>query len=60
MIKIIPYASGSDGNLYLLLNGENKYLIECGVDKRKIRSFLMGNGLMISDLKGCFISHAHT
>lgn len=61
MINIIPFASGSGGNLYLLKQNDNNYLIECGVKEKEIRGYLFGCGnLMISDIQACFISHAHT
>ena len=37
MIKIITFATGSDGNLYLLQNDKTKILVECGLvnDRRE-------------------------
>lgn len=60
MIKIIPFASGSSGNLYLLKQDNNNYLIECGVRSDTIRAKLRTQGLLISNIKGCFISHYHS
>ena len=59
MITIKPFASGSDGNLYLLKQDNDYYLIECGVKEKEIRQFLFKNNLFISDIKGCFITHHH-
>lgn len=60
MLKIIPYASSSKGNMYLLKNEETNILLECGVTKEKIKEYLRGSGLLITNLDGCLISHCHT
>lgn len=60
MLKLIPFASSSKGNLYLLYNEKTKILLEAGLESKKIRSYLKGNGLIITDLNACIISHCHT
>lgn len=51
--------TGSSGNLYILYTNNNKYLIECGIDKRSIIKRLYDENALISSFNGCFISHRH-
>lgn len=60
MLDIKVFASSSKGNCYLLHNEETKILLECGLDSKKIRSYLSANRLLITDLNACIISHWHT
>lgn len=60
MLKFKPYASGSKGNMYLLSNEETKILVECGINKEKLRSNLIADGLIITDINACVITHQHT
>lgn len=60
MINIKIFASSSKGNLYLIQNENTNILLECGLDSKKIRSYLSANGLLITDLNACIISHWHT
>lgn len=59
MITITCYCSGSSGNLYLVRNNDTKILLECGVDEKTIRNFLKQEGVNISTLDACLISHKH-
>lgn len=59
MLKLIPFASSSKGNLYLLQNEKTNILIECGVNDKEIRKYLKSMGLMITDLNGCIVTHQH-
>lgn len=59
MLEIKDYASGSDGNCYLIYNNTTKILLECGVKKEKLITYLMGDGLTIAQLDGCLVSHYH-
>lgn len=59
MLKITCYASGSSGNCYLLQNEKTNILLECGVNKFKLRSFLQEHNLLIPDLDCCLVSHLH-
>ena len=60
-MKILPIRTGSDGNLYILTTeGNNRFLIECGIPPKKITKALLDLGLSISDFKGCFVSHSHS
>lgn len=59
MLSIEPIKTGSDGNLYILNSNNVYYLIECGIDKRNLLKSLYLKGLLLSSIKGCFISHKH-
>ena len=60
MLNIKCFASSSKGNLYLLENEETRILLECGVEKKEIVRYLKANGILITDLNACIISHWHT
>lgn len=53
-IKII--ASGSSGNVYRISDGQTSLLLDAGVPYRNIQ---IGCNFMMSDIKGCFITHSH-
>ncbi|WP_461206891.1 MBL fold metallo-hydrolase [Clostridium sp. DL1XJH146] len=55
MIKVL--ASGSSGNCYIVQAGEEKLLLECGIN---YRSILKGLSYNIKGVKGCLISHKHS
>lgn len=55
MIKVL--ASGSSGNCYIIQAGEEKLLLECGIDYRNI---LKGLDYSIKSLVGCLITHKHS
>ncbi|EJO5346404.1 MBL fold metallo-hydrolase [Clostridium botulinum] len=55
MIKVL--ATGSKGNCYIIQAGEEKLLLECGIDWRNI---LKGLNYNIKGVKGCLISHKHS
>lgn len=54
MIKVL--ASGSTGNCYIIQAGEEKLLLECGIDYKNI---LIGLEHSIKGVKGCLITHKH-
>lgn len=60
MLNIKCFASSSKGNLYLLENEETRIMLECGVEKKEISKNLRNNGLLITDLNGCIVTHYHT
>lgn len=60
MLKIKCFASSSKGNLYLLENEETRILLECGVEKKELSRYLRLNGLLITDLNACLITHKHS
>ncbi len=49
-------ASSSKGNLYLLVSGDHRLLIECGLPWRQLQEALDFN---VSGLDGCLVSHSH-
>lgn len=54
MIKVL--ASGSKGNCYIIQAGEEKLLLECGIDYRDI---LKGLNYSIKEVEGCLVTHKH-
>lgn len=59
MLKMTTFASGSDGNMFLLENEETKIMVECGLDKTIIRKNLSSKNLLLTDLDCCLVSHFH-
>ena len=55
LIKVL--ATGSSGNCYIIEAGEEKILLECGID---YRSILKGLNYSIKGVVGCLISHKHS
>ena len=53
-LKVI--GSGSDGNAYILDNGTERLLLECGV---KWSSIVKALGYSLEDVVGCLCSHRH-
>lgn len=60
MLEIKPLKTGSDGNLYIINCNNIFYLLECGIKKEDIIKTLYIEKHLISDFKGCFISHKHS
>lgn len=54
MINVL--ASGSSGNCYIIQVGEEKLLLECGIDYRNI---LKGLDYSIKGVVGCLVTHKH-
>lgn len=59
MLSVKPIHTGSDGNLYIINNNSIFYFIDCGIDYKIIIKTLFKLNILISDIKGCFISHRH-
>lgn len=60
MITFKSLASSSMGNAYLIDSpGTAPLLLEAGLPIRKLREKLRDNGVMLTDLAGCLISHEH-
>ena len=55
-LKLIPLASSSSGNAYILADGQTSLLIECGVTYRKLQRL---TGFGTAGIVGCLISHEH-
>ena len=56
MLQINPIASSSQGNCYVLQEGDSMLMIECGLRLKEI-SQAVNFGL--HDMSGCLISHMH-
>lgn len=56
----MPIVTGSDGNLYIIKSNEVLYLLECGIKCKSIIKYLALNNKLISNFRGCFITHKHS
>lgn len=56
MIKIKSFGSGSNGNSYLIDDGQSQLMIECGISLKKVQQAMRFN---FSKVAGCLISHEH-
>ena len=56
MMKINPLASSSEGNAYVLSDGETSILLECGIPYSELQK---KTGFTISHMNACLISHSH-
>ena len=52
--------SSSDGNCVYFKNGENEYLIDCGVSARALETALRGLGSSVCRIKAVFVTHEHS
>lgn len=55
-MNFIPLASSSAGNAYIVDDGENKLLIECGVPYRRLQKL---TGFGTAGICACLLSHEH-
>jgi phosphoribosyl 1,2-cyclic phosphodiesterase len=55
-MKIDILASGSEGNCYMVSDGETKTMIEAGLPIRKIRGL---SGFKLREVSACLVSHDH-
>lgn len=59
-MNFIPLSSSSAGNAYLVTSpGVAPLLIEAGIPIKKLREKLWTQGVSLSDLAGCLVSHEH-
>ncbi len=59
-MNFISLASSSKGNAYLLkAEGSSPLLLEAGLPINRLRDKLRENGVSLSDLAGCLVSHEH-
>lgn len=56
MINIMPLASSSKGNCYLVDDGSTKILLEAGIRFKDIQVAL---GFQMSSIAGCLVTHEH-
>ena len=59
MFNLHTISTGSKGNCYLLATLAWYVLLDAGVPINQIRKFLFEQGLSLSDIWFCFLSHAH-
>jgi len=55
-MQFIPHYSSSRGNLYSLIDGDLRLLLECGVPIARIREAV---GYRLSDYQACLLTHCH-
>jgi len=55
-MELIVLGSSSKGNCYLLRNGNEVLIIECGIKFSEIKKMLNFN---IKKIAGCVVSHSH-
>lgn len=58
-ISYCSLASGSSGNCHLVINEENKLLVDAGLSGKQIQNRLQGLGFDPKDLTGIFVTHEH-
>jgi phosphoribosyl 1,2-cyclic phosphodiesterase len=58
-VQVWSFASGSDGNCYLVESEGTAVLIECGRPYFQILDFLTAIGIQPDHLSGIFLTHAH-
>lgn len=58
-MQVRSFASGSDGNCYLVESEGTAFLVECGRPYAQVVAFLEGCGLDPEDLSGIWLTHAH-
>lgn len=56
MIDILPLASSSSGNCYMIDDGETKLLLEAGISLKRMQQ---GTGYKITSVAGCLVTHEH-
>src|ERR1700738_934125 len=58
-MHVWSFASGSDGNCYLLESEGTAVLVECGRPYTQILDFLAATGVEPDSLAGIMLTHAH-
>src|SRR6266513_6451600 len=58
-MQVWSFASGSDGNCYLVESEGTALLVECGRPYAQIRELLQSVAVNIDDLSGVVLTHAH-
>jgi phosphoribosyl 1,2-cyclic phosphodiesterase len=59
MARILPIASGSDGNCILIGIAGRKFLIDTGISCERISSALYGASISPHSIDAIFITHEH-
>lgn len=58
-MKLVPLASSSHGNAYLVDDGESVLLLECGLSYRRLSKLIREAGYAVTRLSGVLITHEH-
>jgi phosphoribosyl 1,2-cyclic phosphodiesterase len=58
-MQVWSFASGSDGNCYLVESEGTALLVECGRPYSQVRDLLEGVGVTPDELSGIVLTHAH-
>jgi phosphoribosyl 1,2-cyclic phosphodiesterase len=58
-MNVWSFASGSDGNCYLIESEGTAFLVECGRPYQQIVDFLQATGVEPDTLAGIWLTHAH-
>ncbi|MGD9819616.1 MAG: MBL fold metallo-hydrolase, partial [Desulfomonilaceae bacterium] len=59
-MKIVPLASGSSGNSYLIRQGEHSILVDAGLTCKQLLLRIDQVGEDPGRIKGLIVSHAHS
>ena len=55
-MKLIVVDSGSSGNSYILTNGEEALILDCGLPFREVKKAL---GFNVRQIVGVIVTHEH-
>ncbi len=58
-MQVWSFASGSDGNLYLVESEGTRLIVECGRPYQQVLDFLDGYGIEAHTINGILLTHAH-
>jgi phosphoribosyl 1,2-cyclic phosphodiesterase len=58
-VQLWSFASGSDGNCYLVESEGTRLLVECGRPMQQVVDYLDGLGVQPEQLNGILLTHAH-
>jgi len=60
MVELCALASGSSGNCFFAKANGSSFLVDAGISCKQIVERLSGIGRNINDVKGIFVTHAHS
>ena len=58
-MRIMPVASGSAGNCYIVTDSVTTIMIDCGVPVYRVNTYVWNEMMRMSDIKGVLVSHCH-
>ncbi len=59
LVRASSLCSGSSGNAIFIQNGQDKFVVDCGLNGRQFASRLASLDVMPQDLQGIVITHEH-